>query len=264
MCYSPSMKIIKKLLELYYLKLITSIILIFGAGILFIKLFGPLPFILNETVTQKGRTFDVSAEGKVMAVPDTAKIDLGVNISKSTVAEAQKDASEKMTKIDSSLKALGIDDKDIKTSAYSVYPNYDYKLRRNIGYQVYIMLSVKVKDFEKINSVIDTTTAQGANQIGALQFVIDDDRYEELKSEARKQAIDKAKKKAQTIAGDAGINLGKLVNVVENDRQSYYPYPAAPVMKMAEGAQDNAQSTFNIQPGESEIKAEITLSYETY
>ena len=229
---------------------------------LYFRFVGPIPFSVTQTTTEKKATFDVDGEGKVTAIPDTAEINLGIQVNKPTVEAAQKEANEKINKITDELKKLGIEEKFIKTINYSLYPEYDYRAGQKIvGYNVNITLKIKVKDFDKINQVIDTATSLGANQIGNLSFTIDDEKLEELKMEARKQAIEKAKKKAKEIANAAGLKLGRIVNISESTpSNSYYPSPL--LRKTDIGGIGEEQKT-GIQPGESEITVSIILSYET-
>lgn len=238
--------------------IIVSIFAIFAIGYLFAKFFGPFPFSISQVTTTKTTAFDVSAEGKVTAVPDTAEIALGVQISKSTIKEAQTQANDIIKKITDGLKDLGIKNEQIKTSRYEIYPNYDYRAGRGInGYNVNVSLTVKVKDFDKINEAIDVATKLGANQIGQLQLKIDDEKLEELKAEARKKAVKEAKKKANELAGTAGLKLGKLINVQES-YVSPVPYP-----RIATDIGGMSEKQTSIQPGETEVSVSVTLSYET-
>jgi len=229
---------------------------------LYFRFIGPIPFSVTQTTTEKKATFDVEAEGKVTAIPDTAEINLGIQVNKPTVEAAQKEANEKINQVTAELKKIGIEEKFIKTINYSVYPDYDYRVgQKIIGYNVNITLKVKVKDFEKINKVIDIGTSLGANQVGGLNFTIDDEKLEELKMEARKQAIDKAKKKAKEIAKAGGIKIGRLVNISEN-LVAYPPMPLT-AREMGVGGAPEEKTTTQIQPGESEISISVILSYET-
>ncbi|TSC55230.1 MAG: hypothetical protein LiPW31_21 [Microgenomates group bacterium LiPW_31] len=255
------MKILKNFLKTFYGKIIGVTLIILAIFSLYFRFVGPIPFSVTQTTVEKVATFDVSAEGKITAIPDTAEINLGIQISKPTVEAAQREANETIDKITNQIKKLGIEEKYLKTTNYSVYPNYDYRAgQRIVGYNVNITLRVKVKDFDKINQVIDAATTLGANQIGQLNFTIDEEKLEQLKMEARKQAIEKGKKKAKEIASVGGLRLGRIVNISENIAS---PLPQTQYMlEKAVGGEEPQPST-QIQPGESEITISVTLSYET-
>jgi len=251
----------RKLWKTDYGKFTGFTLIILAILTLYFRFIGPIPFSVSQTTTEKKTTFDVEAEGKVTAIPDTAEINVGIQVNKSTVQAAQKEANEKINKIIGEIKKLGIDEKYLKTIDYNVYPEYDYRAGQKIvGYNVNITLQCRVKDFSKINQVVDTATSLGANQIGNLSFTIDDEKMEELKMEARKQAIEKAKKKAKEIAQVSGIKIGRLLNVSEN-LSSYQPVPVTSKELGIGGTPQEKQT--QIQPGESEITVSVILSYET-
>ncbi|MBM3205410.1 DUF541 domain-containing protein [Candidatus Shapirobacteria bacterium] len=254
------MKKLEKFFKTDYGRLIGFTLIILAILSLYFRFIGPIPFSITQTTTEKKTTFDVQAEGKVTAIPDTAEINVGIQVNKTTVQAAQKEANEKINKVSEEIKKLGVEGKYIKTTEYNVYPEYDYRAGQKIvGYNVNITLKIKVKDFDKINQVIDTATSLGANQIGNLTFTIDDEKMEDLKMEARKQAIEKAKDKAKEIAQAGGIRLGRLVNISETLTPEY-PTPLLREAGLGGGVEEQATQ---IQPGESEITVSIILSYET-
>ncbi len=221
--------------------------------------FGPgIPFSVVNT--NKTDFFSVSADGKVTAVPDIAEVNLGFTTTSPTVSAAQNQANQTINNVSGAVKKLGINEKDIRTTNYNLRPDYDYnaKPQRITGYSIDVNLAVKVRDFAKINQVIDAGTANGANTVGNLNFTFDDP--EKYKSQARKIAIDNARKKAGDIANTAGINLGKLVNVSEN--YADYPRPLMALDK-ASGIGGGGAAPTQIEPGSSEVSVTVTLSYET-
>lgn len=233
-------------------------------GIITISRFiGPIPFSMTQTTTAKQSTFDVTGESKISTVPDKAVVNLGVTVNDSTVKATQDKANTIISAITDGLTKLGIDKKDIKTDNYSLYPNYDYQQGRKItGYTVNASLSISVTDFSKLNQAIDTATAAGANQVGGISFTLSDEKRKSVENDARKEAIDDAKTKAQTLARLAGMQLGKIVNITEQPSGRPYPVP------MMYQAVSDAKTTDNqvpttTEPGTTTFNYSITLSYET-
>ncbi len=259
------MKRLKDLQEFFktdYGKIIGFTLIILTILSFYFRFIGSIPFSVNQTTTEKKSTFDVSGEGKVSAIPDTAEINVGIQVNKTTVEAVQKEANGKINEVTNELKKLGIEEKYIETVNYSLYPDYDYRAGQKIvGYNINITLRIKVKDFDKINQVIDSATSLGANQIGNLSFTIDDEKLEELKMEARKEAIEKAKKKAKEIANASGIKLGRLVNVNESNSNNLPASLTARTVGVGGALEEKADA--QIQPGESEVTASVILSYET-
>lgn len=210
--------------------------------------------------------FSVIGSGSVYAKADIANIQVGFRSGvKKTAAEATTDATTKMNEIIKALKKLGIEDKDIKTSDYNLNPSYKWTEARGqelVGYEVYQNLTLKVRDLDKIGDVIARTTEQGANQVGNVSFTIDDEY--ELKNQAREMAIEKAKEKAELIAKQSGMKLGKIKSVYENtvSNPELIRYSNA---KMTLDVADQAAgglATPTIQSGQNEVKVEVTLVYE--
>jgi len=234
--------------------------LVVGIGMMIFLRFTPgLP--ISSVVTQKTDMFTVAGEGKVTVVPDTGIVNLGITASKSTVKAAQTEANTVINTISAKLKELGIENKDIRTSQYNIYPQYDYRgsINRITGYQVNISLTVTVRDIDKINSVVDTATALGANSVGGIQLTVDEDRQKELLQEARKKAVDDAKAKAESLASAAGITLGRIINVQESSGSYPRPMMAYDSKVMPSGAGGGTE----IEVGSADITASVTLFYET-
>lgn len=245
--------------QIFYLPVI-AITTFFLALFLYTKFVGSIPFSATFTTTTKTDLFQVTGEGKVTAVPDIAQVNLGITVSRSTVKAAQEEANRVINKITDGLKKLGVAEKDIKTTNYSLHPDYDWTegKQRVTGYQVTINLEVKIRKFEKINEVIDLTTAEGANLIGGLSFTVDEEKLKDLQVKARQEAVKVAKEKAESLAKAAGIKLGRIVNVQENIVSPWEPRPFMALEKAAGAPEEKTQ----VQPGESEIRVSATLSYE--
>lgn len=225
----------------------------------FTKIFGPIPFAVNSVTTTKSTTFDVTGEGKVTVVPDIASVSVGIRSQGSTVKIAQDQINSVINKVSQAIKDLGVDKKDIQTTNYSIYPDYDYSgsSQRIKGYNASTNLSIKVRDTDKVNSVIDTATSNGANEVSGISFEVDDRAKAE--NEAREKAVAEAKKKAENASKIAGFRLGKIVNYSE----SFDDFPR-PLPLRAAGAAEVEDKPTQIEPGTTQVSVTVTLSYEIY
>jgi len=209
-----------------------------------------------------------TAEGRAFAKPDIAQVVLGVETpKKATAAEALKDNSTKINQVIAKIKAQGVADKDIKTTSFNLRPDYDYNSEngssRISGYIVNQSVTVKIRNLDKIGTIIEQATSVGANQAGGINFTIDD--QENIKAVARAEAVAKAKVKAREMSKLTGIRLGKLVNVYED---SYAPGPVYAndyAMKsesvLGMGGSVSSPIVPDTQLGENEVKVNITLVY---
>jgi uncharacterized protein YggE len=238
-----------------FLSILVFFILLFA----YTKLAGPLPFSVTSTTTTKSDSFTVTGEGKATFLPDIAVVSAGVTAQGASVQQVQKELNTKINAVSEAVKKLGVDGKDIQTTNYSINPSYDYTngTQKITGFQANTTLTIKIRTLDKTNSVIDTATANGANQIGGISFDVDDKTKAE--DEARGKAVAEAKKKAAMAAKTAGFTLGKIINYSEGF--GGYPQPIRMYAKTdAVGA--GVPETTQIEPGSGEVTIQVSLSYE--
>lgn len=237
---------------------LSTIIFIFLGLFLYTKFAGPIPFSVNSITTTKTNLFSVSGTGKATGIPDTAQLSLGITKTALIVKDAQNQTNTAANKIIEDLKRLGIPKKDIKTTNYSINPNYDFaRGGQNItGYTVTQNLEIKVTPIDLVNKTIDAVTANGANLVGGVNFTFDEKTQKDLESKARTEAVKMAKEKAQSLSKATRIRLGKIVDVQESG--NFEPRP----IFMTQSLETKSADT-QLQPGENSIIINITLSYET-
>jgi len=252
---------------------IVTVALIFIAFLVYTKVFGPIPFYINSVNTTKTDLFSSSGSGQTTAVPDTASVSVGVTKTAATVNNAQREVNTVASKLISDIKKLGISEKDIKTTNYTVSPNYGSGgvepliypsiggTEKITGYTVTQNIEVKVKPLDKINSVIDASTKAGANLVGGVNFTFSDELMKKLERDATEEAVNDAKEKAQMLANASGVRLGKIVNVVSSTNQ---PYFMRSMTASLESKTTDAVPPTEITPGESTVNIGVTIYYETY
>ena len=246
------------------MKNIFGIILFFFLCLfLYTKFLGPFPFSVNSIQTQKTDLFQVTGEGTATAVPDTAHISFGVTKQASSVADAQNQTNSAVDSILSALKQMGVNTKDIKTTDYSVSPNYNFNGNSQSinGYTVTQTIDLKVQPLDKLNKILDTITQNGANIVGQVNFGFTDAKQQQLEDQARADAVTKAKAKADSLAKAAGIHLGNIINLTEtNEIPPIRPIPMAVGLK----AEDTNTTPTQVTPGSANVTSTITLSYQLY
>lgn len=236
------------------------------------------------------RSFSVSANGEAVAVPDIAVFTFSVlTQGGKDIAVLQKENTDKMNAIIDFLKSSGIDTKDIKTMNYNVTPRYSYSNQvcdpvpmsaqgsldyaifpptcrtlppEIIGYEIRQSAQVKIRDMSKAGDIAGGVVDKGANTVSSLSFDIDD--LDKVQSEAREDAIKKAKEKAKSIADAADFDIGRLLRISEG-----YDYYSGTLLKNAAsdsyavgGAISEAAPAPSIEPGSQEIVITVTLTYE--
>lgn len=217
-------------------------------------------------------TITVSGEGEVFAVPDTATFSVTVQEKNKEVKVAQEAATKKTNDIIAYLEDQGIDEKDIQTTDYSVYPQYDYiqgACRDGIcppgrqvlnGFEVSQTLTIKVRDTEQAGDLLSGVGSRGASSVSGLSFTIDD--QDALENEAREKAISQAEEKAEALADSLGVDIVRIVGF--NESGSYPPMPYAArggvALDMAESTK--LQSSPELPVGQNKIISSVSVTYE--
>lgn len=207
----------------------------------------------------------VVGQGRVSYQPDIANVTLGVQIDKVAKAEdALNQLNDKVNKIVTAVKAVGIAQEDIQTQNYSLSPQYDYvnNVSSLAGYNANQQLIIKVRKINEnqdlLSKVIAEATKVGANQVNGIAF--DVSNIEDLKQQARVKAINDAKSKAGSLAEASGVGLGKIIGWWENVVQA----PGIGNTTYADGKGGMGAGggvTPTVPTGTQEVVIEINLNY---
>jgi uncharacterized protein len=218
----------------------------------------------KDTISYSGSQetgLSVNGEGKVMAVPDLATLNLGIEAQAGTVSEAQAQAAKAMDQIMAALTADGIAGNDIQTSQFSIDPVRQSNPKTGeetlVGYRVTNMVNVKIREVAKAGEIIDAVAQAGGDltQVQGMSLSVEDPTP--FQTQAREQALADAKAKAEQMAQLAGVKLGKPISISESG--VYYPTPA-PMFSYADVKV--AGATTSISPGEQEISVNVQIMYK--
>jgi len=194
----------------------------------------------------------VTGEATVAVAPDAAVIRIGVSSQDKTAREASEANAKQMTAVLAAIKDTGVADRDIQTSRLSLQPQYDPNksgTARLTGFQVSNQVTVKIRDIDRLPTVLDRAIAAGANEMSGIEFVVSE--QSKLLDRARDDAIADAHRRAELYAKAAGAKLGHVVAITEEGSTP----PPRPMQAMRAGA-------VPIAPGEQTLRATVTVSYE--
>lgn len=212
------------------------------------------PNVSKEPKKCEKRILKVNGKGMVEAEPDMALMSVGVITKDKNIESAQNLNDQISKKLINSLLQLGIAKEDIKTSSYSIYPEYEYIEEKQIltGYNVTHILEVKVKDINMVGEVIDTAVKNGASQINRVDFTIEDAKYHY--NRALKLALKEAALKAQSITAFMKVNFDPVPCSITELSTSITPFLEQSSMKLA--------TTSAVIPGKIEITANIEAEFQ--
>lgn len=201
----------------------------------------------------------VNGDATISAEPNQAQIDIGVVTQARTAPEASKENAERLTRVLAEIKKLLGKDDEVKTSGYSLTPNYRYPQGGKpeiVGYTASNTVRIKSARLDQVGRLIDAAMQAGANNVNRLVFTLKDEQAAQL--EALRTASAKARVKAEAIAGSLGLKIVRISAVIEGERT------VQPVFRQAMAARGDALAAAPtpVEPGTVEIRSTVTLTAE--
>jgi uncharacterized protein YggE len=247
-----------------------------GALVVFVCLAVFLIAVTLKTLDNNGvypsNVVSINGEGEVFAIPDIASFSYTVSEVSEDVESAQKIATEKNNKILALLKENVIEEKDIKTLSYNIYPKYEWRntacipgtICRGgenvlIGQEVNQTIQVKVRDTEKAGNILSLVGKENVSNVSGLNFSIDDEDV--LKDEARALAIEDAKSKAEKLAKQLDVKLKRVISFSEDQGDYGYQY-GGEMMKSSVMMDGGFSATPELPAGENRISSRVYITFE--
>jgi uncharacterized protein YggE len=236
----------------------TKFIMIAAVAMLALVISACGPTTINQEAPAPIRTLNVSGTGQANLVPDIAYIYVGVHTEQPSASEAVTENNSQTQQVIQALKDFGIDEKDIRTTNFNIWPidKYDPATGQPTGQKTYAVdntVYVTVRDLDKLGDLLDTVVTAGANTVNSIQFDVVD-KAEALK-QARADAVKDAESQAKELAGAAGLTLGEVQSI------SFYDTPVQPFMAGKGGGQAVAESAVPIQPGQLTFTVTVQVAY---
>jgi len=205
----------------------------------------------------------VTGQGSVDVAPDMAILTITVTREAPTASAALDANSSAMENVMAAMKSEGVGERDLQTSGFSIQPRYHYpspnssgsqEAPRIIAYFVRNSLTVRVRDIGAVGTILDTSVKLGVNEGGNIVFTNADPSA--AITQARILAVNDAMAKANTLAGAAGVETGKLLEISEQTRQ---PRPIP--MARAEMAMVRSDGAVPVATGENTYRVTVNVSY---
>lgn len=224
-------------------------------------------FYLKPWQIKPAETVSVTADGKADAVPNIAKITATIESKNPDIEKARAENEQKVSTVVTSLKQVGVEEKDTKTQNISAGPGYE-NLPAGSQVQIYppqrrpntnsfsTSLEITIRNFQLSDQIIATLTQNGATNLYGPQLTLSEDKLEEAKTQARENAVISARKKAGVLAKASGRSIGKAVKITEAGDYGY------PIPLMAQSSADLVEKSSQIMPGQNEVTINLTIDFE--
>ena len=210
---------------------------------------------------ERPRIVRTAGRGEVSARPDMARVTLGVDARRKTLAEARAEVTAAIDRLLALTRELKIDPKYVNATRLQVRPEYTWseqgKKQVLQGYYVGRQVEVELRDLDQLGPLLERAVTAGANQVGDAS--LDSTRRKELERQAMTLAVQDAAANAGTLAQAAGARLGPVRSL--NASPSPPPMPMYRMVAMADAAAaPPAESTY--VAGEMRFAATVSAEYD--
>lgn len=208
--------------------------------------------------SKPGNMMSVEGRAETSVTPDLADVSAGVVSQAEDARLALSQNTEAMQKVMDGLKDMGIAEKDLQTSQFSVSPVYSDPRsssgsRDITGYRVTNQVTARIRKIDDLGAVLDKLVTLGANQINNVSFSVSDPR--EVMDKLRKEAIADARAKADIYAEAANVTIVGVRSISEGGGGGG-PQPVfARAMAME-------ASSVPVATGQQTLSMDVSLVYE--
>lgn len=202
-----------------------------------------------------GTLLEVTAEGTTTRVPDLATVGAGVVTQAATAAEAFAANAAASARVLAALDRAGVAPRDVQTASVTLQPQYRYRENQSpivTGYQASNTVTVRLRDVARGGAVVDALVTAGANQVSGPDLSLAEP--DAALDEARRDAVRKARARADLYAAAAGMRVARILAISEEGVQT--PRPPMPMLR-AQAAQDGTQ----FSPGEQDVTARVAVRF---
>lgn len=204
------------------------------------------------------RTITVVGNGQAFGSPDVATVQVGVQTRNANAGDAVSENNTKMQALIDAIKALGIAEKDIQTTNFSVYAQQDAspttgEALKSITYVVDNTVSITVRDVGQLGDVLDKAVQAGANNVYGISFSVADKSA--LEETARQQAMSDARTRAEQLAKLAGVSLDAPLSISEAFSGGQ------PIFYGGQRALAADAASVPVQSGQIEVDLQVNVTY---
>jgi uncharacterized protein YggE len=236
-----------------------TVLLVAALGVL--ALSGCASPAVAQPTSETPHTISVTGNGVAYGTPDLATVQIGVQSRSPDAGQAVDENTGRMNALVAALKGLGLEEKDIQTTNFSVYPQQDYdpQTGQPTGKVTYIVdntVSLTVRDLNQVGEVLGQATGAGANNIYGISFGVSDPA--KLEADARAKAMADAKARAEQLAQAAGVTLDTPMTISEYLSGGPIPY-AVDNVALADGR--GSAAPVPVSAGQLQVNMQVNVTY---
>ncbi|WP_414731627.1 SIMPL domain-containing protein [Williamsia sp.] len=210
----------------------------------------------SDPVNQRSVT--VVGSGEVKGAPDTLRVDIGVEATGDDVSSAINAANSQITAVTDAVVNAGVPREDVQTQQVTVSPDFTNPApggsSQISGYRATNSIRVNIHELAKGSDVLKVAVEAGGDavRISNVSFVIEDDS--QLVSNAREEAFNDARGRAEQYANLSGDDLGAVLTIDETT--------SGQAVQASEQQRSMLDSSVPLEPGQQTVSFSVTVKFQ--
>lgn len=190
----------------------------------------------------------------VRAAPDVARVRASVIRIEQTPAKAFGSTNVAVQAVRDSLRKIGVQDSAVHGSRLGLASAWDGygEQRKFLGYRCSASFVIELVDLDRLQHMLVEIVAAGAHHVDGVEFDVRDKPA--LRAQARRDAVEAAKRKAELLAEAAGVKLGSVIHIEDVD-------PERLEREQYGHGVGGASATDTLAPGHVVVAAAIALGF---
>ncbi|WP_132058074.1 SIMPL domain-containing protein [Halorussus amylolyticus] len=213
----------------------------------------------GDRTSDGGQSIGVSASGQAEAEPDQAIVRVAVVATDDDANAVRERLAENASRMQDALADLGISDDQIRTAAYNIGEQRDDRRTTTgdppEGFEGVHAFEITLSDADRAGTVIDAAVSNGADRVDSVELTLSEDRRQEVRADALRDAMDNARANADVIAESANLTVTGVHTVSTDDVRFASVRAEAFEADAADGA------ATNIESGPVTVSAQVQVTY---
>jgi hypothetical protein len=224
---------------------------------------GALPQVaaVGGSSSSPDRNITVNGTGTVTMSPDKATIWIGVSTQDASASDALAQNNAQTEQVMDTLREFGLEDDDLQTAYFSIWPNTNYDFEgqpTGTVYQVQNTVLATIRDLDRLGALLDAVVQSGANTISNIQFDVEDTT--QAYDQALQAAMQNADERAILVAETGELTLGQVLTIQTFIGGGGIVQPFGD--GAAQGLGGGGGGAVPVYDGKLEITVQVTVSYE--